>query len=230
MRLDEIVAALPKPGENVQSNIVSLPKLKKYIDQHCSRYLNDMQTMHRLIFRGIPKQELIPFVGHSENNRKPRDTKITFQRAIDSKLKAAGFKALRSNSIFVTVDHIKARNYGNLFAIFPFDSCNFTWSTEYSDLSTDLGIQRNASFPADDRTVAFIKDKDNVTQFIQDYGFRNDDFKAAIKYPMEIYINGTYVAVPFTKEYAPLIDDWVGRVHDHPNWFRPRPKSIFDTE
>lgn len=200
------------------NQVTEFDKVKEFIDSHCSKSLQAMQSNNRLLFRGIPSVPSKIFVGNSEKARPPRNTKLKYHKAIDKRLKQSGFKALRSNSIFVTSDHMEARNYGYLFVIFPFDNCDITWSSEYTDLTINLGLQSNRQ-PVKQVDREITSPTFSNDEFIKEYGFHKDNLIDAIKTRNEIYIHGSYVAVPFTKNTAKIIDTWVNRKHDNDNWF-----------
>lgn len=221
MKINEVSAksTLPKPGNQINTDHSEFDKLVDYINQYCNKSLKIMQDAHRLLFRGIPNAAHQPFIGNSQSNRQPRDTKPKYHKAIDQKLKQAGFKARRSNSIFVTASHFNARDYGFLFVIFPFDTANITWSSEHCDLTTSLALQRGRQ-ATDNSDWEITSPEFGSDQFIKEYGFEKDNLDKAIRTTNEIYINGNYLAIPFSKIYAYQLDVLVGRDHDHPNWFR----------
>lgn len=101
--------------------------------KECSFAVNAMKKTRELLFRGrnsllSPNQLYYP-----NPNRQPIDNKPSMQRVVDSVLSAAGFTALRGNSIFCTSNKIQASSYGLVHVIFPLDGFTFTWSQLYKD-------------------------------------------------------------------------------------------------
>jgi hypothetical protein len=214
MRLNEFM----HPSGYDYGAVTALDDTYAFIQKNCGLALDILRQENRLLFRGVPQLPFKIFVGQSENNRPPKNTKITYQKAIDNKLKLAGFKALRSNSIFVTNSLNDAKEYGSVIVVFPFDSCHYTWSSEHYDLTTNLGIQAGRETNSKIRQDILTSHMSNA-EFIDKYGFRNGDLEQAIRYPREIYINGQYVAIPYSKTYAQTINNWVNRKMDHNNHF-----------
>jgi hypothetical protein len=110
-----------------------LLKYFSYIEKNCSEYLSSVQQTHKFLFRGQDDALQPIFVAYPRPDRKPRNSDPEAQKLMDGYLKALGFKALRSNSIFTSTDYRQATEYGDVFAIFPKNGFSFTWSTEHDD-------------------------------------------------------------------------------------------------
>lgn len=113
------------------------PKLLKYftyIEKNCGEALKSIKEAQKLIFRGQDDASHPVFVGYPRSDRVPKDSNLEAQKLLDTYLSTMGFKALRSNSIFTTSDMNQAGDFGDLYAIFPKDGFNFTWSPTVSDL------------------------------------------------------------------------------------------------
>jgi len=77
-----------------------------------------------------------------EKNRKPLNTSPFLQKIMDEYLKNSGFRALRSNSIFVTGEKTIALNYRKnnriLAVVFPSKKFFFTWNPVSHDFFTSI--------------------------------------------------------------------------------------------
>jgi len=113
-------------------------KLLKYfsfIEKNCSQYLAAVKEANgRLLFRGQDDAAQPIFVAYPRLDREPKDSDPEAQKLIDKYLSALGFKALRSNSLFTTSSENNASNYGTVYAIFPKNGFEYTWSTKHDDL------------------------------------------------------------------------------------------------
>jgi hypothetical protein len=180
MRLFEFdIQKILAPG-----NMKSLSKNEKYlcnlIHKHCSDALTAMKSTGKFLYHGSDNHDMghnKAIVGHTNVDRQPKDIDIFAQKVIDSKLAAAGFKALRANSIFCTGSESQAHTYGSLFYIFPINGFNFTWSPLTHDLLLDIN--------------KVISEKDFITKL----EFKKTDFADAILSRNEIYINGKFIAI-----------------------------------
>ena len=111
------------------------PNEAKYfslIEKQCSQFLSDAKRVEKFLYRGM--SDGVPVLyGKPHVDREPMDTNAAVQRKLDDILKMAGFKALRSNSIFTTSDWTQAEEYGSIYIIFPKNGYSFTWSKKHSD-------------------------------------------------------------------------------------------------
>lgn len=120
------------------------PQQAKYfslIEKECSQFVKDMKTAKCLLFRGMNDVGDVVY-GKPHENRHPMDTQKHVQKRLDKILTAAGFKALRSNSIFTTGDIGQAENYGDAYIIFPKNGYDFTWSSKHGDWIPTMGSMR----------------------------------------------------------------------------------------
>ena len=145
-KLNTLLNSLRKKEELLKKKQRSLgltitPYQAKYfsiIEKECSQFVSEMKKAKRLLFRGIDTTKHDVFYGRPRVDRQPMDTNIEIQRKIDKLLLVAGFKALRSNSIFATSDASQAEEYGEPYFIFPKNGYSFTWSSKHSDWVPDL--------------------------------------------------------------------------------------------
>ena len=142
MRLSEIDPAEINPGDKLSLDQGTLgrseQKLADYIQQNCSDIIADLQATGKTLFRGVKSGGNLGnvFVGQSRQDRSPKDTAPRVSTFVDQALASNGFKALRGNSIFVTTDHNQAEGYGEVFAIFPMNGFNYTYTIQ-KDLIID---------------------------------------------------------------------------------------------
>lgn len=118
-------------------NEVQLKNIAAVLKRNCSQFIPIFKSAGAL-YRGVKLKggiDKTPFLkGHSSLNRKPKDSTNTDQIIFDSLLAKLGFKALRSNSIFTISDRDVANNFGDVYAVFPINGFQFTWSPEFHDI------------------------------------------------------------------------------------------------
>lgn len=139
-QLDQLDTEHRKVKREIEHYDPDLYKILSLIKRDCKVFLQDVKTSDDFLYRGIRKTPGRYFKGASRNSRRVKDSSNEIQKFIDMVLKAAGFTALRSNSIFTTTSKSNAGGYGDTFLIFPIDGFQFTYSNHrdlYSDLSTD---------------------------------------------------------------------------------------------
>lgn len=182
----------------------------KTIRENCQQFLAESKfyfhNKNHVLYRGTNDHNTNYFLGSSKNDRKPRDTNINIQNAIDYKLEEAGFIARRGNSTFCWGREHSARDYGNIYAIFPFDGYSYTWSTGYHDFTGDFNPRLYLNIPVDlylaslNNNTLFnqLSNKimsDPINMFLEETGYMNNDLIEAIDSGNEIMINGKYIAV-----------------------------------
>ena len=176
------------------------------ISDNCQQYLQGMRQAGRCLFRGIRGTREVAtnqseFVNSSKPNRLTMHSDIPAQNKFDKYLKKLDVKALRSNSTFVTSDFSMAGEFGNIYAIFPFDNCPFAWSRKFKDIilhNEDLtAVVKRISFnsvynpPGSDSTV----EHEELHRFIDYYQIDDNDLVAAIRSRHEIWFTGKYVGI-----------------------------------
>lgn len=178
------------------------------IRSNCKVAIKTYFRLGRLLSR-LDDHPIAPiWSGYPRSNRTPVDSTLFAQNLVDSKLKEANFKALRSNSIFCTpinINDIGNMNLSTNYFIFPYDGFYFT-SSRYLDLTNQLPMR-----PPGNMTYEFMMDKIENTMSGQDFvefgGFFNDDFSKALMQYKEIYILGDYIAINCAKYYTQIIKD-----------------------
>ena len=155
----------------------------KVIVPNCSESIAACKNGGRFMYRGFSSMQ--PVVrGRSWDDREPVDSDQKLSRRFDKMLKALGFKALRSNSIFVTSSLKTASYFGTSYIIFPINGFNYTY-TPYTDLA--LSPQSEDDWMTDNDPQVFY----------QEFHPKNKDLAVAISQGVEIYINGQYYALKY---------------------------------
>ena len=187
MRLSEI-----EPGQKRKIGPhdpkIDLDKIwDKLIVPNCSESIAACKSAEKFMYRGFSSNQ--PIVrGRSWDDREPVDSDPKLSRHFDNMLKALGFKALRSNSIFVTSAFRTAMYFGTPYIIFPINGFNYTY-TSFGDLTfnpTSRGTLGNEWMDSNDTRV-----------FIADFNPKNKDLAVAIDHSVEICINGQYYALKY---------------------------------
>lgn len=129
---------------NTRPDSTTAEKYIALLERDCSDALRAMVAAQGFLYRGLRDKRTptgnVPspsaFRGAPHAARKAKDTYPALQVDVDNLLKASGFKALRSNSIFVTSDPDQASEYGQLYLVFPVNGFDMLWSPKYEDFYT----------------------------------------------------------------------------------------------
>lgn len=175
-----------KPGHHREiNNHLYTDKIFEFINKHCSRFLKDMYKSKKYLYHGFNEYDksypLSYFVGKPYQRRQSRDTPEYIQKQIDSILKSQGFIALRSNSIFCSSRLNIAKEYGEIYCIFPTDGFSYTYSEKIVD--KELGVD-DLMIPGYDLDQILHKlEYHYLIPFSElcDYGHYYDDFFGIIK-------------------------------------------------
>jgi len=112
-----------------------------FLEKHCKQALTAMLATKRFLYTGMsgkwPGKGKLISLARSRDNRKPVDTEKPIQEFVDNILRTQGFRALRSNSKFVTSDSDQADTYGDIYLVFPIDGFDYTWSRKNDDWVID---------------------------------------------------------------------------------------------
>lgn len=192
MHINEIIKyGEIKPGGKLLLTPEQLNDAIAFIKRRCKKILEDYRKTNRIFYRGTSTAGDI-FIGKPIANRRPVDTNPIYQKLLDNKLSLMGFKALRSNSIFVTSSEYGTSSYGSQYAIFPIDGFSYTWTPLADDLTNTFDLAgKNYS----NDFVNDLYDLDNK-EFVKKYEFKNNvGIYNVLRSGNEVYINGPYVAV-----------------------------------
>jgi hypothetical protein len=132
--LKSIKPGMKKPLEiTYEEDDVRLLKALTFIDNHCQQFLKDAKKAGDYLYRGLRNSPDSIFIGKPRLERISKDTKTENHIRLNKMLKACGFKARRDNSIFCTPSSYVAKEFGDVFFIFPIDGFSYTWSTIHKD-------------------------------------------------------------------------------------------------
>lgn len=156
----------------------SIEQILEFIQMNCKQFLklNSNDTVR--LYRG--EQKNVPvFIKEIRTNRAPTDLSVETHNYINQKLKAAGFKLNRSDTMFTTGDKLTAQGYGTLYRVYPMDMFSFIWNPEVNDLYIDMS-------DADLEDAPIEKVKPWVDNLIP--GYRTDNLREAVKSEAEILV------------------------------------------
>lgn len=138
-----------------------------FIKKNCQQYIQENpEWMTSLMYRGIQINSDDDIVVKSiRSDRRPLDTHQVLHDLYDEALKRAGIIARRSNSIFCTGNLDVAEGYGEICAVFPIGRFEYSWSSEYPDLTYEIQHISNDGgfeFKNADKPILTVKDLDFV--------------------------------------------------------------------
>jgi hypothetical protein len=166
--------------------------MTKFLED-CSGSIMVMQNAQQFLYRGTNNAPDV-FMGRTRNDRKSRETDQSIQDKIDEIMIAAGYTALRSNSIFCSSDASFAGQFGEAYLIFPVNGFSYTWSIEIDDFVMMDNIADELKNP----------------NFLNNYRFRNNSsLKSALKSGNEILVHGSYYAFE-SQKYKNLLSKLLG--------------------
>ncbi|MCS7316835.1 MAG: hypothetical protein NZZ41_00735 [Candidatus Dojkabacteria bacterium] len=116
---------------DTQKDVIEL--LKK----DCKYILYFYKKHKKVFYRGMKNNEAF-VVKKYRKERFFKNMNKDLSDLIDEALNELGKKAKRINSIFVTTKYLQAKQYGNVFIIFPKDGFHFTFSKSVYDLFLDI--------------------------------------------------------------------------------------------
>lgn len=195
-----------------EKDLDTVNKTVSFIEKNCTDILELYRNYGKYFYRGInisigfhsiSKNSNIYF-GKAPENRRPIDTPFWMQKQLDIQLNGAGFKALRSNSIFCIGNKTAAFGYGEAYMIFPVNGFDYSWCNSAVDLFKEF-IQANFKCPWEDSPSRTEKEeadkfKEDIyrmspQEFIEYYGFKDNDLSHALVKEHEVLIHGDYVAI-----------------------------------
>jgi hypothetical protein len=112
------------------------------INSECGKFISEVFDAETLPFRG---SEFIHPIGifqskSIESGRRPMSSNDGLTKQLSDAMLAAGIKATRSNSIFISGRYEHANSYGGVNVIFPKNTANFSWAynEDYHDVILGL--------------------------------------------------------------------------------------------
>jgi len=193
------------------------------IEIKCSDILDMLKHYPNIyLFRGTNGKPDI-FNGTPRQDRKPLSTPIFISEIVDNWFKQYNFKAIRSNSLFVSPSWEQAEGYGKVYMIFPENGYDYTWFENSSDFwgeLTSIKEIRNAlkirktniaDMTAQDFSNIGI-DPEKLKKDVEWVIMRSEPLKTnlslAIKYGNEIMLaNCKYYAI--SNIYWPELNHWI---------------------
>ena len=232
MRLFEIA---PGRKERVSTgfSLFSSSKYPKYlslIQRDCTDAIAIMKHQKAFIYRGVNGSPNA-FVSRSRENRRSL-TYAYGQSVLDKILVAAGFTAIRSNSIFCSADSSVASTYGNLYFIFPKNGFEYSWSSKFRDsislthkIEDKLG-NVNTSITDDESFLRLLgaksqgdqsdslselfriatTDANAAKRFCKLAGYTNSHLDLGLESHHEIMIRGEYYAIRYSDKLHSYFD------------------------
>jgi hypothetical protein len=158
----------PKAGE-----------ILKTIEQECSTILGLNKKTQKFLLSGMTDRGAA-FSGVTKTNRKPKDSDPELTAKFDDYLRELNFKALRSNSIFVSTDLDQADMYGDIYLIFPKNNQFHYTYTKQKDIVLDKDREQSLS---------------SMSEFIANYSPMAQQLDLAMHKGVEILISGSYIAL-----------------------------------
>jgi len=222
-KIDYVLVAHKKTGEKIDllnQNYTELVQggadlrsatLRAYehLKKHCSDFLNKSSQAQKLLYRGLKTYPYsfrdFSFIGRSWDERFTKDTAWDTHRKVSAAMRENGFTATRENSIMCTSSYWAAKQYGEVYMIFPINGFSFTWSRTHADMFSDL-FERyprrgnwNGLINAFDNSYNEVDEQQKrsiESNFIKnELELDRTDFHAALLSGHEIYIHGQYYAL-----------------------------------
>jgi hypothetical protein len=165
------------PGENQDIDIGDdISPIIKMLRRDCSEVIAAMQKYGNFLYRGMSGDDLpLAFLSRPQEDRKSQNHNTDNNNKFDAIAAKAGFKALRSNSIFCITDVTATLLYGKPYIVLPKNGYAVTWSPLVFVFKEDVN-------PAD-------LDKPG---FLQKYEFQDSNLDDAMESENEILIRGEY--------------------------------------
>ena len=187
-------------GFRTDMSNMSIDQLWMGLEHECSDALSIAKSTGRFFYRGTVDDMFLIYKGRIRDNRMPTNTPREVQQRINDWMQHNGFRALRTNSLFVTTDLDQAKSYGTPFIIFPKNGFAFTWFQNSKDLYhsmvRDTAITGDGEPPDHNQLTDYFDDDRNLDEFMRSVGPRNDNIQEAMQKGVEIMISGVdYYAI-----------------------------------
>jgi len=129
-------------------------------------YLNEVDG--KLLYSGRNDSPKI-FKADYRTNRKPMTTSMEVQNKLDDAMKKMGIEALRSNSIFLTLNYESSKGYGKPMLIFPLGEYNYHWYYGIGDLTILYKYSYKGDEDHDAETLSSMTgiDEDRLKEFMK---------------------------------------------------------------
>lgn len=186
------------------------PDLISSLRDTCTQYLDATQKAGHgnLLFRGDNYKADDWYSAKTRENRLPLANSVNLQRIADGWLQLKGFRALRHNSIFCINNQRWAETFGRLYAIFPEDGFDFTWSPLIKDFNNhNIGAQYPLEIKRmdDGERHSYKPEIQLANEFVEKNGFTNTNLANAIFSRKEVLIRGNYYAVKWDEAMRDIL-------------------------
>ncbi|CDL00256.1 protein of unknown function [Magnetospirillum gryphiswaldense MSR-1 v2] len=177
----------------------------KEIKRNCGWFIRSVERLNsKLLFRGTGERDHGPaFVGRPKVERRPKSSGLVNHRYAIDWMKEHGFAAHRGNSVICTSNPEHARAYSDIkqgkwrkiYAIFPFDGFDFTWSRNEREFAYVVS-EEDGTLPFYDGDVDPPKGLKNRgwNPFLEDRlwsaDYVSNDIDGALRAEHEIMISG----------------------------------------
>lgn len=202
------------------------------LKRDCSEYIDLIKGKKRMLYRGLKTHDSPLLKLASRENRKPKDSPLPYQDAMDRWLQSRGFEARRSNSYFATAEPHDAKKYGAVYMVFPCNGFQYTWFQDGFDLWVARGqfyrSLREIAKTSQEEINQF-KDLDDALNkglwtveqqdaamniFMSEMGPINCNLTSALQSDHEIMLTGQYYAVKLDSKYAGTIISFLQGLND----------------
>ncbi|MCS7316832.1 MAG: hypothetical protein NZZ41_00720 [Candidatus Dojkabacteria bacterium] len=153
-------------SREINLSFLSLDEILDILKKDCSEIISIYKRNNKFFYRG-EKKDYFFYKKTFPQNRRPRDTNIKIHNIIEETLSYLGFKARRSNSVFVISEPVVSSSYGRNYIFFPKNGFSFTWSSTIYDLyldfseiiSTEWNLRNNKEIYIVDHEFFKLKEK-----------------------------------------------------------------------
>jgi len=152
------------------------------IKKDCKKYLDEIKNPTNVImYRGLDKDKNHGFISvkDARTDRRPLNTDDKLSDKIDEWFKQEYGIRFRSQAVFAVGHRIVAKQYGDIYIMFPIGDYDYIWSPNYSDLTEDVSRyfeMHNREYP--DEYDYFFKTgtssikPEHLNDFMEDANFK----------------------------------------------------------
>lgn len=206
-------------GNEQSLRLRAIKSLTKFINTNCSEFLGSVKESHQFLYRGIlGPGNLGIFLGQSRSDRQVIAKTRGHEGAnegqkvanmCDELLVAAGFTAVRGNSIFCNPVFNNAGLWGSVYIIFPINGFSFGYSLQFTNSTAEAYqyppySQKYPYQPSNDQ-VDYLLAHGFSEEEAQEFAYKNSIFHTNLAQAMEknrdIWIHGKYLGVPNSYSY-----------------------------
>jgi hypothetical protein len=176
------------PGQHAPVDSDQLPNAIDFVKKNCQQYIKEVHKSKKFLYRGFgggyARADI--FTGKPQDYRRPIGSQsdntldVKVAKKCNELLSAAGFTALRDNSLFCNPIPGEASDWGKVYVMFFLDGYSFGYSrihTYTSALGYNYPTDTSESW-GEKRSEDIINmpvTKEYVDQFVRDNEFSNTD-------------------------------------------------------